>query len=384
MRILILLNEPYPFGMACTNRTHLYAKGLSELNNNVLVIIPVPKDNSLKARNFSRKGSYENVKYLYSWTSSVRNSNFFLRRLHDVFGPFIALIYSIKFKPEFLILVSHSFYHNLIAKLIIVVTKSKLIIEQTEIPYHKKEVISKIDLFKIRIRFWMVKGIILISNPLNLYFRNYLKIRKEILKIPIIVNDEQFTLRESDSKNLVYSGSISEKHAGIFLILEAMLHISAEYKDVKLFITGDKTDSPDLNKINAFIKENSLQDKIIFTGYLSKDDLAKLTHSALALIALKPNNRQSRYNMATKIGEYLKTGRPVMISNVDTICIFLKHRENAFIVKPEVKEIVNEVKFIIENPERAKTIGLNGKKFALTELNYKVQTERLNQFLVNL
>ncbi len=44
MKILIILNEPYPIGMACTKRIHLYAKGLTELGNNVKIIIPKPTE----------------------------------------------------------------------------------------------------------------------------------------------------------------------------------------------------------------------------------------------------------------------------------------------------------------------------------------------------
>lgn len=384
MRILIFLNESYPYGMACTNRTHLYAKGLSELGNEILIVIPIPKDNRERANNLSAKGIYEKVKFIYSWSSSLRSSHFIIRRLHDFLGPIISLGYSIRFKPDFIILVSDSFYHNIIAKLIRIFTSCKLIVEQTEVPYHKKDSISKLDFLKIKIRFWGVKGVILISNPLQLYFKNVLRINKDVLTIPIIIDDVNTDLFEISMNHLVYSGSISDKHADIFLVLEAVKRLSAEFNNITLFITGNKTDSPDLGKIYSFIQNNSLEDRIIFTGYLSKEELHKLTKSALALLALKPDNRQNRYNMATKTGEYLLSGRPVIISNVDTLANFLTNRENAFIVKPEINTLFREIKFILNNPEVANKVGLNGKHFGLKELNYKLQTERLNNFLLKL
>lgn len=35
MKIAVILNEQYPNGMAASNRTHLYSRGLAEIGNDV-------------------------------------------------------------------------------------------------------------------------------------------------------------------------------------------------------------------------------------------------------------------------------------------------------------------------------------------------------------
>jgi len=60
MNISILLLQPYPNGMACTNRIHNYAKGITELGGNVKILIPKPTEGyDTKAKNKIVTGEYE-------------------------------------------------------------------------------------------------------------------------------------------------------------------------------------------------------------------------------------------------------------------------------------------------------------------------------------
>lgn len=56
MRIFLLLNQPYPNGYALSKRFHLYAKGLTENKQEVIILIPKPTDIINKPLNKSTNG----------------------------------------------------------------------------------------------------------------------------------------------------------------------------------------------------------------------------------------------------------------------------------------------------------------------------------------
>ncbi len=149
-------------------------------------------------------------------------------------------------------------------------------------------------------------------------------------------------------------------------------------------MTGDIDQSPDKNRILSLIQELSLIDKVTLTGYISKRELDEITRNALALLSAKPNNRQNRYNMATKVGEYLLTARPVIVSAVDAVCHYLSHRENAFVVKPDENAIAKELSFILDHPDKADHIGLMGRYIARQYFDYKLQMQKTEAFFKEL
>ena len=84
--------------------------------------------------------------------------------------------------------------------------------------------------------------------------------------------------------------------------------------------------------------------------------------------------------MATKIGEYLVTGRPILVSAVDPACRYLSHRVNAFIVEPDEDQIAMEIEFILANSKTCDVIGLSGRQIAIKFFNYKIHAVRINEF----
>jgi len=127
-----------------------------------------------------------------------------------------------------------------------------------------------------------------------------------------------------------------------------------------------------------------IKTRVDLVGYVTKEELIRLTSTATALLLAKPDNRQNRYNMATKIGEYLLTGRPVVISLVDPVCNHLENKVDAITVKPDCNEFAGALRFILDNPGKAGEIGLKGQTKANQLFDYKIHAARMNDFLKEL
>ena len=381
MKILIILNEPYPIGMACTKRIHLYAKGFTELGNNVKIIIP-KRTESNTINNYKVKGKFYGVKYEYASKSTIRSKSFFGRRIHNILSYFKTVFLSINFKPNIILFVSNSLISILFIKFVCIITKAKFIREKSEVPYYWKKKLDFFEDIKIKFFFSLFDGIIVISDNLKKFFEKDYSIKTKFIKIPILINNNNYVFKEdSTNNNLVYTGSLSQHKDGIITIIKSFSKIVKNYDSLKLVMTGDLNSSSDKYKILKIIEDCNLEDKVIFTGYISEKELFELTHTAKVLVLAKPDNRQNKYNAATKIGEYLLTGSTVLITNVDPTCDYLKNRESAFIAEPNEKSFSKELEYIINNSEHANSVGEKGRLIALEYFDYIRHTKRIIKFI---
>lgn len=387
MKIAILLTESFPYGMACTNRTQLYSKGLVELGNDLEILIPHPTESQGNIRNFDTTGIYEGVKFRYAY-ESVKRNNFLGRRFQNFVSGLNSFVFLFHFKPDVILIVTNTFKYILLGKICSLFTNAKIIREKTEVPFYKHENLSSITKLRIKSEFKLFDGIMVISSQLKKFFLTDLSLQTKIIEIPILIDSSKDILSNNDMKTikptLVYTGSLLDYKDGVTIIIKAFAGILKKYPQLKLILTGDLNKSDDKEGILSLIDKLNLNENVELTGYVSKEKLNELTSTSTALLLAKPQNRQNTYNMATKVGEYLLTGRPIVISSVDPVTSYLIHRKNAFIVEPEEKQIAEQIEFILNNPKEANTIGSAGKESAVNLFDYKKHALRINDFFKEL
>ena len=384
LKITIILNEPYPFGMACTNRIHLYAKGLLALNDKVEILVPRPTEYADNIRNATAFGVHDGVRFRYAHQTTVRSKQRYKRITQDVLSFLNSLLIIMKYRPQIILVTGDFFRFIALAKLCSVILRAKLVRERSEVPYFREPKLSGFQIFKLKAEYRLFDGLITITKPLQKFYSQELSLPTNSLNIPIIIDKNAIKkFRKDDgnhSANFVYTGSLIDEKDGVLIIIKAFSIVQKKYSNIRLTMTGDIENSPDKDKILALIQELSLADSVALTGYISKKKLAEITRNASALLLAKPQNRQNRYNMATKIGEYLLTGRPVVASAVESACSYLKHRKSAFIVSPDETAIAGELEYILTHPQKADQIGLMGQEVALQAFNYRKQMQNTQNF----
>jgi glycosyltransferase involved in cell wall biosynthesis len=387
MKIAVLLNEQYPYGMACTNRTHLYTKGLAELGNDVIILIPRPTETAGRVRNHQVSGIYEGVRFRYAYETIIRKS-FIGRRIQNITSIINSFVILVRFRPDIILIVTNTLKYILAGKLASYFTGAKLVREKTEIPYYRLNEITGFRRFKTKLEFKLFDGIMVISSALKEFFANDLLLNTQIEEVPILIDNPENISNNGFSPQrkpiLVYTGSLLDNKDGVITIIKAFSKILQNHPDARLVLTGDIERSADRGKILSAINELSLNGKVELPGYVSREKLIELTTTASALLLAKPENRQNRYNMATKTGEYLLTGRPAVISSVDPVCRYLKHREDACIVEPDDKRMADEIEFLLNNPEKADSIGRAGKDSVVKLFDYRKHARRINEFFLHL
>lgn len=229
-------------------------------------------------------------------------------------------------------------------------------------------------------------GILSISNALKKKNKKITKGKIPLMYLPITVNFDFFK-EDMNQRNEVikifYGGSFGEKD-GLIYLLKAFEIIEQYYSNIELILTG-KPDKQGMDSILDFINTTKIKSKIHYLGYLEDNLYYKTLQNCDIFCMTRINSKYANAGFPFKLGEMLATGKPVLATKVGDICFFLENGTNAILVEPNSEhEIANGLKLIIENPERAKNIGFNGKKVALDFFDSDKIAISLRSFLTQL
>lgn len=106
--------------------------------------------------------------------------------------------------------------------------------------------------------------------------------------------------------------------------------------------------------------------------------MPKLLSNAEMLLLTRPNNKQAHYGFPTKLGEYLLSKRPVVVSRVGDIDAFLIDGVNAVLVQPDdIAEIANKMMWVSNNPSESNELGLKGYDCAISNFNNLTEVKKM-------
>lgn len=392
MRIFFILKNLYPNGKASTARVKSYTQGLINqgLECNVIIPISVEKHNQ-KPINTINEGYHNNVYFKYMSGSPQRDKNIFKRQINDFIGYFKTLLYLKKNlqKNDIIVVYEGGILWHYIVAMITHKVGCKVIMELNELPYGTETQTSKtIKKRKKMLKYVFPKydGFLTISDTLTELAKKY-NHRAKVLKVPILVNKvEDKVSFNNNGIYLFHSGTLTEQKDGILGMIEAFgIALQKLNIPLKYYITGNITDSPHCESIKKIIKQYKLEKHIIFTGYLSNEELNKYQKHCYLTIINKYDTQQNKYCFSTKLGEYLVYKRPVIITNVGEATHYFQNNINAYIIPPHNPHILaDKIIEAINHPQENKRIGEEGYKLTLKEFNCHYQAKRIITFFNNI
>lgn len=391
MKIAILTLAQIPEGLAPSNRVLYHAKGLKANGADVKIFVVKPTEISSweNIKNTEPEGLFGGIPYEYINGRTIRSKHFLKRRIDDIFGPLKAAFRVIRDKYDCALLISsNSFYHVTIFKLIFKLYGKTFIAERTELPFHGKK---SHGLYKIKNMIYSkfiyksLDGFIVISTFLNEYYRKFVSRKCPILLIPVIVEvDDIYRAKTERTRNLVYTGPLLQKKDGILTILESFANIMEEFPETNLIMTGNLQKSEDRDKILALIEKHSLSERIKFTGFISRDEMIDYLNSAAALVLAKPSSDQADSCFPTKLGEYLATRNPIVVTETGEIPNYLKDEVSAYIAKPDsVEDFTSKLRDVLKDPEKSRKVGEEGAKVAEKSFSFIESGKKVLEFIDN-
>ena len=263
-------------------------------------------------------------------------------------------------------------------------TEYNIFYECTEVPFYgRKKTLS--SWLKEIIKCFLAKrttGMLVISKALADYFD-----KQGIGNIAIInmfVDTKRFddVKYDTDRKYIAYCGTISPFKDGVDCLIKAFASFHKSHPDYELKLIGRFENEEAEKNLKGLVKEYHLEQAVCFTGMINPGDMPRLLCSAQMLALARPDNEQARYGFPTKLGEYLVTGKPVVVTQVGEIGDFLKDGVNCRMSEPgNPKAFADCMSWVAENAEDAAKLGLAGKELTKSEFSSDKQSQKALEFI---
>lgn len=230
-----------------------------------------------------------------------------------------------------------------------------------------------------------LSGLFVISKSLKEYYEKLGINPSKIHIINMIVDAHRFRDTKKTAckeKYIAYCGKVSNKKDGVDQLIKAFALVCKQHQDIKLYIIGNTPSQKDSSDNLLLIKSLGIENKVVLTGVVSSEKVPQLLKNAEVLALARPDNLQAGYGFPTKLGEYLLTENPVVITSVGDIPFFLKDGVSALISEPSnVEMFARKLLWVLDNPKEASKIGKAGALVALNSFNSEVETKKIVNIL---
>jgi len=150
------------------------------------------------------------------------------------------------------------------------------------------------------------------------------------------------------------------------------------YRNMLFMLVGppsfDATERPmTMNEILNYIEEHQLEKNIILTGSLPLEEV-RVLYAACDIFAL-PSLAEGDPLVTL---EAMASGKPVIGTKVGGIPHHIRDGWNGFLIEPaNEQQLADKIKYLIDNPEEGKSMGVNSRRYAEEEFDWKKVAERL-------
>ena len=340
---------------AWTNRFIAYAKALVSLGKKVVFIFLIPDNNRSKL-----DLNIPNIECMYLWETdgpicrkikllSYIKNRYRIRRYIDNGD--------ICFFSD-----ASGFYLN---ETRFSKKQVKIVFESTEHPeIFKRYFCKKIELAIFYRKLAKVDNLLVISKALKDHYIAKGFNSDQINVVNMFVDSSRFSGVEKNttSKYIAYCGSVGCKKDGVDVLIKSFAKLYECFPEYSLEIYGDGPASE-----VAYLKEVSVElgigAKVKFCGKIPYEDMPQKLTNASILALSRPNNKQNQYGFPTKLGEYLATGNPVVVTSVGEIPAYISDAENGYLARPDdVESFAQKLMQAARDLEMGKNTGRLGKR----------------------
>lgn len=368
---LYFVKTDYKPNTAPDNRFLSFVAGFSQLDVEVEVVFVLSDD---KGSRITKQWPHITVTYLWD---KLNIKNRYLRQLSYTLLA-RCFVNGLKEGDKVVLFDSQRMMFPLIKK-----NGVKVFVEKTEHPfaYHVRTINMK------KYVEWCkhLDGMFVISTALRDYFGNHNVPSEKIHIINMTVDPQRFiglTKQDVEHPYIAYCGTASNNKDGVDELIKAFAIVAEQHPNYRLFIIGKGLTKDDDSTNRQLVERLNLLDKIVFTGVVNAEEMPQLLKNATILALDRPNNLQAQYGFPTKLGEYLLTENPVVVTRVGDIPLFLKDGESALLSEPQNAEaFAAKLIWAIEHPVDASIIGKAGSEVAKKEFNCMIESRRMYKII---
>lgn len=160
-------------------------------------------------------------------------------------------------------------------------------------------------------------------------------------------------------------------------LLRVFSKISGDYPETYLILVGDGILR---EKFEKFVKEHHLENRVHFTGLVKPEEIPLLT--AAMDIGVHTSLREG---LPRAVVQILASGKPVIAFDIDGAREVIEDGVNGFLVPPEDEiNLEKKLRFLIENPDICKKMGLKGKQKVFQEFSVEKMVTEIERLYFNI
>lgn len=396
MKIAVISIYNFPIGMAPTTRILSYCKGLLLRGANVDIVSLVPKNaygNNVPLHGNCDGGNYYHFAYAPQCKIPIVGS--ILWRIKDRICTKRALRFiasSDKEKPYDAVILSvdePSRFETLVPSLTRL-NRAKLIAIADEYPipirHYLKTSVPESKLRRYRKVYAHIDARILMTTKLQEFYDTNV-CKKTTLILSTIVDTDRFLNLESQEQErdyLCYMGNMELSKDNVDNIINAFSLIATDFPSLDLFLYG-KPSEKTLSYLTNIVNKSNLSERVFFKGRVDYGQVPQILKNAKVLVSSQPNTKRAEGGFPTKLGEYMMTGVPTLLTNVGEISDYVKDGINAYLVPPERPELyADKLSYIITHYEDALSVASNAKQYIEDNFSMSLAGECISNFIKQL
>lgn len=388
MKVGVFTFFPFPKGLAPTTRIIAYCKGLQKNGCKVEVFscrwnpdnenIPlkgkvegVPFQNShLWHTKYGKLFKVTIDKYLL-YRNTIRN----IKKSHltEPFDVFLVANDSVcllsKYLPEF---------NKLGIKTVFIIDEYPPAIQElkNEVPQSWLESFKKIDKY--------FSGRVLMTEALRDYYNEKISVLPSHIMCSILDEGrfKNVIPQKSEREYLCYMGNLMLKKDDICTIIRAFCEIKDEFPGLDLHLYGNESTPEESQILRALISEQGAQNRVFLKGRVDYEQVPAILAGATLLVTAQPNTKRAEGGFPTKMGEYMMTGVPMVVTDVGEISHYVTHKIDCYMVPSESPHKYAEtLRYALTHEDESKQIAKQAYENAYQNYSSKEVGEALVNFL---
>ncbi len=174
-----------------------------------------------------------------------------------------------------------------------------------------------------------------------------------------------------------YAGSLSYRKDSLDVLVEALAIAKRSLPNIKLRICYFSTDT-NFSQFMELVKTLKLTDSVEMIPDLPNDKIPDFLASSSILVIIRIPNQQTEYGFPTKLVEYLASGRPVIVTPVSDIPLFLTHLRDVYIVNNiDAESVAQAICYLFNQRNADEVIGMNGKLACQIHFNPEIEAKKI-------
>lgn len=388
MKIAIAVFTDIPDGGAVAHRVLMLSKGLAALRHEVHIVVPYkysagPLTGEITGVKVHR-GAYSTAAGAASWAGRLRKRILLFKMLRKLMieGLDWLILYDMGLDGLPLSLLAKS-YRCLVASDNCDIRVLSARPSFNELLYN----------LSYKLGHWLVTPFLNLNFSIGKYIEAYLaKVAPRVprLMVPAPVDTEEFVVDQGAVANfriklginhhlaIGYFGSIYQVK-GLEVLLQAARKLADRGYDFRLLITGNAAQH---EALRTLITELALEERVILTGYLSRNELIAAMGAADILVEPKTDHALNQAAFPQKLAEYLATGKAIVASAIGDIPQYLRNRHNALLCRAgDDDSLAQALKELLDDQRLRAELGLCGKDTARKYFDHKMIARRMESSL---